>query len=93
MENAFSEEVLKAVIENKIGYELRPDFWEAFNDSFSYFWNEEVGLGNDVYEGDMQASICRQMMEKAIIVDHDFIDEICQIIQDFMMEIPGVFIE
>lgn len=93
MENAFSEEVLKAVIENKIGYELRPDFWNAFNDSFSYFWNEEVGLGNDVYEGDMQASIFRQMMEKAFIVDCDFIDEICQIMQDFMMEIPGVFVE
>jgi len=93
MENAFSSEVLKSVVENEIGHELRSDFWEAFNASFATYWNDEVGLGNDVYSGNMKESIFQQMKEKKYLVDYECVDKFCEIIIDFIEKIPGVLIE
>lgn len=92
-DDAFTPEVLKSVIENEIGHELYPAFWEAFNDSFEIYWDKEVGLRNYVYEGEMPDSIYRQLRKKKFLLSYDYIDRICQILIDFMMKIPGVFID
>lgn len=42
MENAFTEPVLHKVVLSKIDFELSDEIWEAINEGFGDYWDEEV---------------------------------------------------
>ena len=78
MKNAFSEPVLHRVVLSKIDYELPDEIWDEINEGFAYYWDEEVGIGND---------------SAGILFPYDKLGEIMEILFDFIEQIPGAFLD
>ena len=86
MEGAFSEPILHRLVLSKIDFEL-PD------EGFAYYWDEEVGIGNDVYFGDACVSVQRHLDSAGILFPYDKLGEIMEILFDFIEQIPGAFLD
>ena len=87
MEGAFTPEVLKMVIEDRLGSELQPILWEAFDD-----WDKELGIGTWFYFDQMAPFIYEKMKEKRILVSYEYIEKMSKIVIDFIEQIPGVIL-
>lgn len=92
MEDAFTPEVLKMVIENDLGHEIEPHFWKAFDDAFTDYWDKELGVGTWFYFDQMAPFIYEKMKEKRILVSYEYIEKMCKIVLDFIEQIPGVIL-
>ena len=92
MEDAFTPEVLKMVIENDLGHELQPNIWKAFDDAFTDYWDKELGVGTWFYYDQMAPFIHEKMKEKRILVSYEYIEKMCKIVLDFIEQIPGVIL-
>ena len=91
-EDAFTPEVLKMVIEDRLGSELQPILWEAFDDAFTDYWDKELGVGTWFYFDQMAPFIYEKMKEKRILVSYECIEKMCKIVLDFIEQIPGVIL-
>ena len=85
--------VIKSVIESHIGRELEPRFWKAFDEAFENCWNNEIGIGNWIYEGQIAWSVYRQLAEKHFLVDYGYVEKLCNIVFDFISDIPGAILD
>lgn len=85
--------VIKSVIESHIGRELEPHFWKAFDEAFENCWNNEIGIGNWIYEGQIAWSVYRQLAEKHFLVDYGYVEKLCNIVFDFISDIPGAILD
>ena len=92
MENAFTPEVLKMVIENELGHELQLNIWKAFDDAFTDYWDKELGVGTWFYYDQMAPFIYEKMKEKRILVSYEYIKKMCKIVLDFIEQIPGAIL-
>lgn len=93
MEGAFSEPVLHRVVLSKIDYELPDEIWDEINEGFAYYWDIEVGFGNDVYFGDACVSIQNHLHSVGILFPYEKLEQIMDIIFDFVEQIPGAFLD
>lgn len=93
MENAFSEPVLHKVVLNKIDFELPDEIWDEINEGFAHYWDEEVGFGNDVYFDDACISIQKHLVSANILFPYDKLEQIMEILFDFIEQIPGAFLD
>ena len=91
-EDAFTPEVLKMVIEDRLGSELQPILLEAFDDAFTDYWDKELGVGTWFYFDQMPPFIYEKMKEKRILVSYECIEKMCKIVLDFIEQIPGVIL-
>ena len=92
-DDAFSEEVLHDVVNERLGFSLSFEMWEHINDAFSYYWDEEVGLGGCLYEGEMFSSIQQYLIDNQVLCPYYLLKEIVDAIEDFISSIPGVYID
>ena len=93
IEDAFSEPVLHKVVLSKIDFELPDEIWYEINEGFSYYWDEEVGFGNDVYFDSACQSIQKHLNSVGILYPYDKLGIILEILFDFIEQIPGVFLD
>lgn len=91
-EDAFSEEVLYEVVNNRIGFVLPYHLWEEINEAFTYFWDEEVGVNRDIFEGAMFISIREYLIADLFYCPDELLQEIVTAIEEFIITIPGVII-
>lgn len=91
--NAFSETVLYEAVRQKIDFELPISMWNEINNAFEIYWNEELGLGGNVYLDDMYQSIRLQLVGKGILFPDDKLQSIVNAICEFIIMIPGVIIQ
>lgn len=91
--DAFSEPVLHEVVLSKIDFKLSDDVWNAINDGFSYYWNEEVGFGNTLYFGDACDTIYANIQKRGLIFPFDNVVKIAEIMFDFIEQIPGAMLD
>lgn len=93
IEDAFSEPVLHRVVLSNIDFELPDEIWHEINEGFSYYWDEEVGFGNDVYFDSACQSIQKHLNSVGILYPYDKLGIILEILFDFIGQIPGVFLD
>ena len=93
MEDAFSEPVLHQVVLSKIDFELPDDIWDEINEGFANYWDNEVGLGNDVYFDSACVSIQQHLASVRILLPYDKIAAIMEILFNFIKQIPGAFLD
>lgn len=93
MEGAFSEPVLHQVVLNEIDFELPDAIWDEINEGFAYYWDEEVGFGNDVYFENACLSIQKHLNCSGILFPYEKIEIIMEILFDFIAQIPGAFLD
>ncbi len=93
IEDAFSEPVLHKVVLSKIDFELPDEIWYEINEGFSYYWDEEVGFGNDVYFDSAYQSIQKHLNSVGILYPYDKLGIILEILFNFIGQIPGVFLD
>lgn len=93
MEGAFSEPILHRLVLSKIDFELPDEIWDEINEGFAYYWDEEVGIGNDVYFGDACVSVQRHLDSAGILFPYDKLGEIMEILFDFIEQIHGAFLD
>ena len=93
IEDAFSEPVLHKVVLSKIDFELPDEIWYEINEGFSYYWDEEVGFGNDVYFDSACQSIQKHLYSVGILYPYDKLGIILEILFNFIGQIPGVFLD
>ena len=93
IEDAFSEPVLHKVVLSKIDFELPDEIWYEINEGFSYYWDEEVGFGNDVYFDSACQSIQKHLYSVGILYPYDKLKIILEILFNFIGQIPGVFLD
>ena len=93
IEDAFSEPVLHRVVLSNIDFELPDEIWYEINEGFSYYWDEEVGFGNDVYFDSACQSIQKHLYSVGILYPYDKLGIILEILFDFIEQIPGVFLD
>ena len=92
-EDAFTEEVLYEVVNNRIGFVLPYHLWEEINEAFEYYWDEEVGVNGDIFEGDMFISIRKYLNADLFYCPDELLHEIVTAIEEFIVNIPGVIIQ
>ena len=92
-EDAFTEEILYEVVNNRIGFVLPYHLWEEINEAFAYFWDEEVGLNGDVFKGAMFISIREYLIADLFYCPDELLQEIVTAIEGFIVTIPGVIIQ
>lgn len=92
-EDAFTEEVLYEVVNNKIGFVLPYHLWEEINEAFANYWDEEVGVNGDIFEGDMFISIREYLNADLFYCPDELLQEIVTAIEEFIVNIPGVIIQ
>lgn len=92
-DDAFSEEVLFEVVNEKLGFNLSFGFWEHINESFAHYWDEEVGIGGCLYAGAMFSSIRRNLIDNLVYCPDNILEVITAAIEDFISSIPGVYID
>ena len=93
IEDAFSEPVLHKVVLSKIDFELPDEIWYEINEGFSYYWDEEVGFGNDIYFDSACQSIQKHLNSVGILYPYDKLGIILEILFNFIGQIPGVFLD
>ena len=93
IEDAFSEPVLHRVVLSKIDFELPDEIWYEINEGFSFYWNEEVGFGNDVYFDSACQSIQKHLNSVGVLYPYDKLGIIIEILFDFIGQIPGVYLD
>lgn len=92
-EDAFTEEVLYEVVNNKIGFVLPYHLWEEINEAFANYWDEEVGVNGDIFEGAMFISIRKYLNADLFYCPDELLQEIVTAIEGFIVTIPGVIIQ
>lgn len=92
-EDAFTEEVLYEVVNNRVGFVVPYHLWEEINEAFTYYWDEEVGLNGDIFDGAMYITIREYLIADLFYCPDDLLQEIVTAIQDFIITIPGVVIQ
>ena len=93
IEDAFSEPVLHRVVLSKIDFELPDEIWYEINEGFSFYWDEEVGFGNDVYFDSACQSIQKHLNSIGILYPYDKLGIILEILFDFIGQTPGVYLD
>lgn len=92
-EDAFTEPVLHKVVLSKIDFELPDEIWEAINEGFGDYWNEEVGFGNHADFDDSCRFIYNHLVSAHILFPYDKLETIMNILYDFIEQIPGAFLD
>lgn len=92
-EDAFTEEVLYEVVNNRLGFVLPYHLWEEINEAFTYYWNEEIGLNGDLFEGTMYIAIREYLTKDLFFCPDELLQEIVTAIEEFIVTIPGVVIQ
>ena len=93
MDDAFSAPTLHKVVLNKIDFELPDEIWNEINAGFSHYWNEEVGIGNDVYFAEAYRSVLQYVESKNVSLSDTQLWAILEIIFDFIEQIPGALLD
>ena len=91
-EDAFTPEVLRMVVEDNLGSEFRPYLWEAFDEAFTDYWDNELGVGTWFYYDQMAPFIYEKIKERRILVSYEYIEKMCKIVLDFIEQIPGAIL-
>jgi hypothetical protein len=92
-EDAFTEEVLYEVVNNRLGFVLPYHLWEEINEAFTYYWDEVVGLDGDILKGAMFISIRDYLIADFFYCPDELLQEIVIAIEEFILTIPGVVIQ
>lgn len=92
-ENAFTEEVLYEVVNNRLGFVVPYHLWEEINEAFTYFWDEVVGLNGEVFDGAMFTTIREYLTADLFFCPDELLQGIVNAIEDFIIDIPGVVIQ
>ena len=92
-ENAFTEEVLYEVVNNRLGFVVPYHLWEEINEAFAYFWDEVVGLNGEVFKGEMFTTIREYLTADLFYCPDELLQEIVTAIEDFIITIPRVVIQ
>ena len=92
-DDAFSEEVLYEVVNNRIGFVVPYHLWEEINEAFAHYWDVEVGLNGELFEGAMYISIREHLIANLVYCPDNLLQEIVSAIEDFILTIPGVILQ
>ena len=92
-EYAFTEEVLHEVANQSLDFFLPHEMWSYIERAFAYYWDEEVGFGNDVYFDSACQSIQKHLNSVGVLYPYDKLGIIIEILFDFIGQIPGVYLD
>ena len=89
-EDAFSDEVIYKVLQQRLDFQLSEDIWNDINEAFGRYWNEEIGIGNLFDCDSMFLSIKHQLMKRNRLFPDERLWKVVNEIYDFINQIPGV---
>ena len=92
-EYAFTEEVLRMVANQSLGFYLPDEMWSYIERAFAHYWDEEVGLNGVTCEDYMLVSIRQQIIDHKVLFPDELLSKVVTGIYCFMMEIPGAILD
>ena len=88
-EYCFDETHLRIAVTNKLGYRLDDKTWSAVNEAFGYYWDDVVGLGNEIEYGNMIETMIRVTNFLEVYMSYGEMQKIVDAILDYISNIPG----
>ena len=83
---------VKVAVYNRIKFELTTAIWEAIDTAFGDYWNDVIGFGNYVGFEETVNYIDNQLKKKKIMFSYDKLEDIVNIIYDYI-EMTGGFLD
>lgn len=83
---------VKIAVYNRIDFELPDLLWDKISNAFGECWNNEIGLRGWIHEGQIEKFIYEKLKADNILFDFQRIEEIVQIIFDYI-EMTGGFLD
>ena len=93
MAGAFSEPILHSVVLSKIDFDLPDEIWNGIDAGFANYWDEEVGIGNEVYFDSACNSIQKHLNSLGMLYPYEKVATILEIMFDFIENIPGALLD
>ena len=88
-EYCFDEAHLRIAVTDKLGYRLDDKTWSAVNEAFGYYWDDVVGLGNEIEYGNMIETMIRVTNFLEVYMSYGEMQKIVDAILDYISNIPG----
>jgi len=81
----------KRAVYNRIKFELPNYLWNEIDTAFGDYWNNVIGMGEYIYEGQIEQHIYNHMKSRKIIFEYEKVEIITNIIFDYMSMTGGLF--
>lgn len=91
--DAFTGEVLHAVVNERLGFVLADRVWTVVDEAFEHYWDVEVGLGGMVDVESMFFSMRGYLAAAQVCCTDGLLYEMVSAIADFIVQIPGVIVD
>lgn len=88
-EYCFDEQHLRIAVTTRLGYRLDDRTWSAVNEAFGYYWDDVVGLGNEIEYGNMIDTMIRVTNFLEVYISYAEMQKIIDAILDYINNIPG----
>ena len=80
----------KRAVYNRIKFELPNYIWDEIDTAFGDCWNNEIEMGEYIYEGQIEQHIYNHMQSRKIIFEYEKVEIIAKIIFDYMWMTGGL---
>lgn len=80
----------KRAVYNRIKFELPNYLWNEIDTAFGDCWNNVIGMGEYIYEGQIEQHIYNHMKSRKIIFEYEKVEIITKIIFDYMWMTGGL---
>lgn len=84
----YSEDVQSAVF-NRIDFRLTDKIYREIDKAFAQCWNNEIGLGGEVYEGFIEKFVYDALIEKKMLIEYSRVEKIVGIMLDYIKMTGG----
>lgn len=91
--DAFTPKMMHQVVLQKVNFELPDHVWEAIDEAFAHYWNEEAGFGGWVDVFSAVEAINNGLISEQIIFPIDKVVQIVEIMFDWIELVPGVLLD
>lgn len=82
-------ENVKSAVFNRIKFPLTEKNWNEIDEAFGQCWNDEIGLGGDVYTDFIAQYISNSLTQKKILIEYSRVEKIVEIILDYIKMTGG----
>ena len=80
----------KRAVYNRIKFELPNYLWNEIDTAFGDYWNNVIGMGEYIYEGQIEQHIYNHLKSRKIIFEYEKVEIITNIIFDYMSMTGGL---
>ena len=75
---------VKVAVYSRIDFELPDEIWDEIENSFSYCWNNVIGIRGPVYENQLETYVYIHLKSKNYIFEIEKVIKIVSIINDYI---------